>query len=119
MALVAVMTVGAADGVELVGALVVLVLEVVDEDPQAAAMTAAGTSPIRMARRDGVQRWRRPGDGLVLLGVVAVWARITGFLLHPCGIAMGWASSLCYGLVTPKDCKQIAGVLRRPWPSPG
>jgi hypothetical protein len=39
----------------LVGALVVLVLEVVEDDPQAAAIAAAGTSPSRMALREGLQ----------------------------------------------------------------
>jgi hypothetical protein len=88
-----------------VGALVVLVLEVVDEDPQAAAMAAAGTSPSRTARREGVNCRRRPGEGFVLLEVVAVSDRITSSL--PCPIAGSrWAgSSSVLRIRDIKDCR--------------
>jgi hypothetical protein len=67
LALLAVWTAGGPELDVLVVAFVVLDVELVDEDPQAAAMAAAGISPRRTARRDWIHGRRRPPAGLASL----------------------------------------------------
>jgi hypothetical protein len=82
-----------AGGEELEAAFVVLVVELVeDEDPQAAAMAAAGSNPRRMARLGLIQGRCWSWDLPVLLDVVAVSARITGSFLGPARSSPGAGS---------------------------